>query len=593
MNNYAPYISDKWKLNRRLTLALGLRWEYFSPVDEKDSLVIEPRSADNNPVNALLTNATLDFAGRSAGRPLYKRDLNNFAPNVGLAYDVFGNGRTSFRAGYGIAYANDNTINSVYNTLVNVNNGLTSTISLANQNGFVTGARPSIPVPPFGIPSTTKAQFDLTPSSPPVQGLIDPNLATPYVQQWNAGIQQEIKGFVLEARYVGNHTVKQFRVIDYNQINVNQNNFLQDFITARNNGFLALNAKGTFNPTYDPSIGGSAPTPFFNALPSKGLLTNSTVSGAIRRGEIGTLAQTYQSVQYFPSPGFSFFPNPYVLYSSMLTNLSNASYNALQIDVRKRTQSGIQIQANYTFSKSLSDALAVRGLEAQLDNSNPSIERARSPFDVTHQFKINHSIPLPFGPGHRFNSSNRVLSRVAEGWSISGFAVVQSGPPVSILSARGTLNRGSRSGNNTVDTALDLGQLQAVSGQFMTGNGPYFINPKNIGPDTRGVAPDGAQPFAGQIFFNPQPGSLGSLQRRILSGPWYENYNVAVLKRTRITERQSIEFRADAYNVFNHPNFFAGDTNVNNLNFGKITSQYVTNDGSGPRLLQFGLFYRF
>ncbi len=136
--------------------------------------------------------------------------------------------------------------------------------------------------------------------------------------------------------------------------------------------------------------------------------------------------------------------------------------------------------------------------------------------------------------------------------------IIQSGSPVSILSARGTLNRTARSGQNTVDTTANLDQLKAATGLFMTGNGPYFVDPSHIGPDGRGVAPDGADPFPGQIFFNPQPGTLGSLQRRILDGPWYKNYNFSVQKDTRITERQSIQFRADFFNVFNHPNFCPG-----------------------------------
>jgi hypothetical protein len=120
----------------------------------------------------------------------------------------------------------------------------------------------------------------------------------------------------------------------------------------------------------------------------------------------------------------------------------------------------------------------------------------------------------------------------------------------------------------------------------MTGNGPYWFNPANIGPDTRGVAPDGAAPFNGQVFFNPAPGAIGSLQRRILNAPWYNNYNFAVSKRTRITERQSVELHVDFYNFIN-------DQNVNNANFGKITSQFTSIDGVGPRLIQFGLYYKF
>ena len=143
------------------------------------------------------------------------------------------------------------------------------------------------------------------------------------------------------------------------------------------------------------------------------------------------------------------------------------------------------------------------------------------------------------------------------GWALSGFWTVHSGAPISILSARGTLNRGVAIRTEYRDTTYTLSQLQAISGLFMTGNGPYFINPSAIGPNGTGVAADGTAPFSGQVFFNPAAGTIGSLQRRILNGPWYNNYNFAILKDTKITERQSIQFRADFYNLFNHPNFFA------------------------------------
>jgi hypothetical protein len=186
--------------------------------------------------------------------------------------------------------------------------------------------------------------------------------------------------------------------------------------------------------------------------------------------------------------------------------------------------------------------------------------------------------------------------RIVGGWTYSGFLRIESGPPVSFRSQRGTLNRGSRSGENTVDTNLTLSQLKDITGLYMTGDGPYFVDPKHINPDTgTAVAPDLAPAFNGQVFFNPQPGSLGTLGRRVIDGPGFWMYDATLSKTFKITERQSLEFRANAYNLFNHPNFFVGDAdaNINSPAFGQITSMNFTNYGVSTRQMQFGLMLHF
>jgi hypothetical protein len=595
-NDYAAYTSDSWKVAHRLTVNLGVRWDYFPPVAETNNLLIQPQLINNDPVQTLLGNSTLTFQGKH----LYNASKTNFAPNVGIAWDPFGNGKTAIRAGYSIAYAQDDILEAVLSTAT-ANSGLTGTSNLNNAFYF-TAAPPTLPAPPFQIPITTQQNFintggsfvnGVTVGGNNVQGLINPNLATPYVQQWNVGIQHEWKGMVFEASYLGNHAVGLLRQIDLNQIRVNQGGFLQDFNNARSNGVLSQAAGAGFNPAYNPAIAGSVQLPFFNSLPSGGSLSSTTVRSDILSSQIGSLAQFYQSLGYYPStqPGYSYFPNPLTLYSSELTNFSQSNYNGLQVQVRKRTSSGIQFQVSYVYSKALSDTSVERGLDPILDNNNPGLERARAPWDLTQAFKVNHFIPIPLGQGHRFTFGR--MNPFFSGWALSGFVLLQSGAPVSILSARGTLNRSARSGENTVDSTDTLSQLQSLSGVFMTGNGPYFINPSAIGSNGAGVAPDGTAPFAGQIFSNPGAGTVGSLQRRDLDGPAFYNYNMAIVKDTRIKERYKIQLRADFYNLFNHPNFFVGDQNINSLTFGKITSMATSPEGVTSREIQFGLLFSF
>src|SRR5581483_8375244 len=118
-NDYAGYISDTWKVTHRLTAVLGVRWDYFPPVAETGNLLIQPQVVNNNPAQTLLSNSTLTFQGRN----LYHGDWNNFAPNAGLAWDPFGDGKGSIRAGYSISYAQDDILEGVLTTAT-ANSGL-------------------------------------------------------------------------------------------------------------------------------------------------------------------------------------------------------------------------------------------------------------------------------------------------------------------------------------------------------------------------------------------------------------------------------------------------------------------------------------
>src|SRR6185369_9335445 len=172
--------------------------------------------------------------------------------------------------------------------------------------------------------------------------------------------------------------------------------------------------------------------------------------------------------------------------------------------------------------------------------------------DLTHVFKATGSYDLPFG---HFGGDHAYMRRILDGWNIAGILNAQSGQPFSITAGgRGTLNRSSsnRSQYNMANTIFTKAQLDDLIGFRMTPSGPYFIAASAIGPDGRGVAADGADPFAGQVFFNPAPGTTGTLQRNWFSGPSTWTLDTKVAKTTRVSERQSIELRLVASNVFNH-----------------------------------------
>ncbi len=581
-NNHAFYGQDAWKVANNLTFTAGLRWDYYSPVNERDSLELQPLLQGGSARATMLSDATLYFTGNSAGHPFYHRDLNNFGPSAGIAWDVFGNGKTAVRASYGINYVNDEAI-SVAEGFTTTNLGLSSSVFLPDLSGFMSTNRPVLTPPQFQVPlrfsDVTFNDIFAT------FGMLDPNLRTPYVQQWSFSMEQEFKGTIFEARYVGNHATKLLRGFNYDQEQLPAN-YLADFQRARQNGFLSQSINGTFNPVYNSRIPGSQPLTVLPRLPGGGFLTNGTVASLIQSGEAAELGYlyTYNGI----NGNLNFFPNPNALEADFVTNYSNSVYDSLQLDVRHRFQNGLEFQGNYVFEKWLADSAGTDQYryEPFLDINNPGIGRARVPDDITHQFKANYSYELPFGEGHRIQK--KAMNRLLSGWMTSGNISWLSGNPVSVYSGRGTFLPEYMSGVNEANTNLSFSQLQQIVGFRMTGNGPYFIAASAIGKDGRGVAADGQPAFNGQVFFNPGPGQVGSLQKRLFTGPNIFSMDAAIAKDTRLTERVRAQLRMEALNVFNHPTFAAFAQNINSTQFGKIT-----NTATLPRELQLVLRLNF
>ena len=239
----------------------------------------------------------------------------------------------------------------------------------------------------------------------------------------------------------------------------------------------------------------------------------------------------------------NFYQNPYALGADMLTNYSSASYNSLQLVARHHTSHGLSLEANYTFGKVLSDGdgdVQTR-FQAFLDFNNPKLERSRANYDLNQMIKADGYYELPIGKGKRL-SFGRVLDRVAGGWIFGETMIWQSGAPFSILSGYGTLNSELRSYYNTAVTSLNDSQLNKIVHFQMTGNGPMEVAASAINQTNgTGVNTPGTPAFAGQVFFNPTAGDLGTLQRRQFSGPWTFTTDMSLLKNVAISDRHSLD----------------------------------------------------
>jgi hypothetical protein len=394
------------------------------------------------------------------------------------------------------------------------------------------------------------------------------------------GLQRRLPAeTVLEARYVGNKGTKLLRAFDFNQVVLRENGFLADFLRARANGFLALQALGAFEPEFNGAIAGSQPLTFFPQLEDGGALEASSVQELIRTGQPGTLAELYIVNGFTDGRPVTFRRNQNALVGDLVTNYSSSTYHAFQIEARRRASHGMLWQANYTLSKVLTDSSGTQiRFDPFLDIAQPSLERARAEFDLTHVFNANLVWDLPLGRG-----------KLREGWTVGSIWTWQSGSPLSVLSGRGTVNRLGRSVQNTASTSRTKGELDGVLGFRMTDDGPYFVAASAINPrDGSGVSPDGEAAFAGQAFFHPGPGEVGTLQRRMFSGPSAFAFDFSLMKKTRISETQTLTFGARVENVLNHPTFFVGSQLLDDEQFGRITSTLTS-----PRRIELLLRWSF
>ena len=266
-------------------------------------------------------------------------------------------------------------------------------------------------------------------------------------------------------------------------------------------------------------------------------------------------------------PGLPFVPRPDPRFDDidLLESRANSSYNALQARFQQRLSRGLTALASYTWSKSIDDAsnfFSSAGDPNFPQNSyNVAAERGRSNFDVRQRLSVSYSYALPFGKGRQYLADDGWVSTVLSGWETYGIVTLQSGRPFTVALLSEIDNSG------TGRSILGFGANDRPN---VVGN-PELSNRTTL------------QWFNTAAFGFPAPGTFGNAGRNILDGPGFQNVNASLVKNTALTERVKLQFRAEAFNLFNHPNFNLPDNFLGSPTFGRITS------ARDPRHIQFGL----
>jgi hypothetical protein len=510
------FFNDSWKFNKRLTLNLGLRWERYGAPTEANNEIAQFTN---------LSTATIADIANARVTPvtsMWKTPNKDFGPRVGFAYDVFGNGSTSLRGGYGISY--DRLFDNIWS-----NGAWNPPFYALIDHDATQGDAVNYTVPP-----TTGSTFVAGQALPRVSvRTMDVNMKDSSVDNYYLGVEHQFwHDFLLRVNYQGSFGRHLSQLMNLNRYD------------------------GMY---YNEGLGGSRP--------------NSQYSGFNYRA-----------------------------------NNINSEYNSMTTEVQKRFSHGLQMQFSFSWSKLMDEGSdlfsgsTTSGNYSQpfyfISNNAPQLERAAGAFDHQKNFKTILTYEIPF-----LKNQHGLVGRVLGGWQVSAFYQGYSGHPLDVYNGRARFRPDLTNGDFPV--ALDAnGIMENIGGDYnldgVANDRPTFVGSSVNGAysgnsPANGIFKDNnligcgyagsnssAQAIAAcnsdngvgtpnSLFINP-PGvgpRFGQLGRNVFRGPWFNGLDGALIKNFRITEIVRMQFRFEALNLDNHPNFDGIDTNLNSGTFGK------------------------
>lgn len=636
------YAQDSWKLRSDLTVTWGLHYGYDSVPYEIVGNEATTSVQLNNLLSTRIQNGLAGISGFNAAPlltytlagkanpnapSLFGSSPYNFGPRVAIAWnpdirngllgDVFGSRKTVVRAGFAQIY--DHTALSAINFVQDQSNYIFSTSTtfafsgndaeqyLAGSPRFTGVGNPivNLTAPPFqsSVQPNVGAGFGCTPSYPVCGTLsnsfgnyvVDPQFKTPYSYALSLGIQRELRaGFQLEVDYVGRLAHRLSALADGGQlVNFIDPTSQQSLVSAVS--ALELDARqnlpvasiGTL-PFFEDQIG-STPGSGGAGCPNLGFANctqyvYATNTVPLAQGNTFNVVKALAQSQLLP-------PNvgvtPQFLSNYYFSNKSFSNYNAMLVILRKHLSHDVQMDFNYTFSHSIDNFSGVannvgnpfNNAQAVLcDAINLNTCRGNSEFDVTHQIVGDVIYDLPFGHGHEFGrNSSRWLNELIGGWQVSSIYTWHTGFAFPVQNGVSTVSFGATGypifNGNSAAIAVN-----PHSDPNLSGNGIQLF----------------ANPTAALAAFSP-PTGLQTGTRDELRGPRFSNFDMALVKNFPLwKERYRLQFRTEAYNAFNHPNFaLPSAININAPNFGEITSTSSISGDQQARVLQFALRFEF
>jgi hypothetical protein len=409
-------------------------------------------------------------------------------------------------------------------------------------------------------------------------------------------------------RYVGTKGTRLLRGTSVNDANIYETGILEAFRITQAGGasplldriFMGLTVAGLPGPVNGATVRGSDL-----------VRANSTTQGFFSSHDVGGFAAYLSNSDQFTNvrggllrraglPENFVNTNPQFSSARLFGNFGNSTYHSLQVEVNHRA-GPTQVQANYTWSRALGDE------EGNGQEQNDSFRSLRNwtndkrlmSFHRTHVVRSNFLWELPFGPGKKFlGNTGGVLGRVLERWQIGAIYNIFSGQPISVLATLNTINQFGDDNTPVAVAPFSKGAGEAVR----TGNGVVYFQGLTQVPDPSRAAMTTLNGIQGRstlraiadasgqlLLVNPTPGVLGSLRPRFLEGPGSYRLDMNLVKRITVREGMNFEIRADATNVLNGVDWNNPNTDINSVNFGRITGV----PGSSWRIMQVGLRFSF